>query len=325
MLARLGHRLLAGVAVVLGVVVLTFLLLHSAPGDPVELLLGPNATAEQVVAQRQALGLDRPLPAQFASWIARFARGDWGTSIAMGRPVRAVLGEAWPATVRLVALSLVLSYLIGLVVGVIQAARSGSRTDTALSVTSVTLFAVPGYWLGVMLVLVFTYWARWLPAFGAAGIDSDYLSGGALVIDRLRHLALPLATLTLIGIGGAARFVRGAMLDTLSQPFITTARAKGLTPRRVVGHHALRNALTPVVTLLGLSLPALFSGAVFVEAVFAWPGVGRVLVEAVQARDYPVVMAATTVSAALVVAGNMLADLLAGWVDPRVRNQEGAA
>jgi peptide/nickel transport system permease protein len=189
-----------------------------------------------------------------------------------------------------------------------------------LSVTSVALFAVPGYWLGLMLVLVFTYWARWLPAFGAAGLDSDYLSGGAWVVDRLRHLALPLATLTLIGIGGAARFVRGAMLETLSQPFITTARAKGLTPRRVVGHHALRNALTPVVTLLGLSIPALFSGAVFVEAVFAWPGVGRVLVEAVQARDYPVVMAATAVSAVLVVAGNVLADILAGWVDPRVRS-----
>ncbi|MGH7522292.1 MAG: ABC transporter permease [Gemmatimonadales bacterium] len=324
MLASLGHRLLAGGAVVLGVVVLTFLLLHAAPGDPVELLLGPNATAEQVAAQRDALGLDQPLPAQFATWIGRFARGDWGTSIAKGRPVLAVLGEAWPATVRLVALSLVLSYLLGLVVGVVQAARSGSRTDTALSVTSVTLFAVPGYWLGLMLVLVFTYWARWLPAFGAAGIDSDYLSGGALIIDRLRHLALPLTTLTLIGIGGAARFVRGAMLDTLSQPFITTARAKGLTPRRVVGHHALRNALTPVVTLLGLSLPALFSGAVFVEAVFAWPGVGRVLVEAVQARDYPVVMAATGVSAALVVAGNMVADLLAGWADPRVRTRAGA-
>jgi len=320
MLARLGHRLLGGLAVVLGVVVLTFLLLHVAPGDPVALLLGPAATGEQVSAQRQALGLDRPLPSQFATWIGRFARGDWGTSIAKGRPVRSVLGDAWPATVRLVALSLLLSYVIGLVVGAVQAARSGSRTDTVLSVISVALFAVPGYWLGLMLVLVFTYWARWLPAFGAAGLDSDYLSGGAWVVDRLRHLALPLATLTLIGIGGAARFVRGAMLETLSQPFITTARAKGLTPRRVVGHHALRNALTPIVTLLGLSIPALFSGAVFVEAVFAWPGVGRVLVEAVQARDYPVVMAATAVSAVLVVAGNVLADMLAGWVDPRVRS-----
>ena len=247
-------------------------------------------------------------------------RGDWGTSITKGRPVRAILGDAWPATVRLVGLSLILSYLIGLAIGVIQAARSRSRLDTLLSVSSVTLFAVPGYWLGLMLVLVFTYWTQALPAFGAAGLDSDYLHGASWLIDRLRHLALPLATLTLVGIGGAARFARGAMLETLRQPFIDTARAKGQTTRRVVGRHALRNALTPVVTLLGLSLPVLFSGAVFVEAVFAWPGVGRVLVEAVQARDYPVVMAATTVSAVLVVAGNMLADALAAWLDPRIRS-----
>jgi len=319
MLARLGHRVLAGLAVVLGVVILTFLLLHAAPGDPVHLLLGPNATAEQVAIQREALGLDRPLAAQFATWLDRFARGDWGRSITQGLPVRQLLATAWPATVRLVGLSLLLSYLIGVAVGALQAARSGSRSDTALSVASVTLFAVPGYWLGLMLVLVFTYWARWLPAFGAQGFDADYLSGAGWLVDRARHLALPLATLTLIGIGGAARFVRGAMIETLSQPFITTARAKGLTPRQVIVRHALRNALTPVVTLLGMSLPALFSGAVFVEAVFAWPGVGRVLVEAVQARDYPVVMAATAISAVLVVAGNLLADVLAGWLDPRVR------
>ena len=322
MLTRLGHRLLASLAVVFGVVMLTFFLLHAAPGDPVELMLGPTATAEQLAAQRQALGLDKALPVQFVGWIARFARGDWGTSIAKGRPVRAVLGAAWPPTVRLVALSLLLSYLLGIVVGAVQAARSASRLDTVLSVVTVTLFAMPGYWLGLMLVLVFTYWGRVLPAFGAAGFDADYLTGGAWVADRLRHLALPLATLTLIGVGGAARFVRGAMLETLSQPFITTAHAKGLTPARVIGRHALRNALVPVVTLLGLSLPALFSGAVFVEAVFAWPGVGRVLVEAVQGRDYPVVMAATAVSAALVVAGNLLADVLAAWLDPRTRARE---
>lgn len=324
MFARLGRRLLAGLAVVFGVVMLTFFLLHLAPGDPVELMLGPTATPEQLAAQRRSLGIDQALPVQFASWLGRFARGDWGTSIAKGRPVRSVLGAAWPATARLVALSLLLSYLLGIVVGAIQAARSGSRADTILSLLSVTLFAMPGYWLGLMLVLAFTYWARWLPAFGAAGLDADYLSGGAWIADRLRHLALPLATLTLIGVGGAARFVRGAMIETLNQAFIVTARAKGLTPVRIVGRHALRNALTPVVTLLGLSLPALFSGAVFVEAVFAWPGVGRVLVEAVQGRDYPVVMAATAVSAALVVAGNILADLLAAWLDPRVRAGESA-
>src|SRR5881409_69377 len=308
MLARLGHRLLAGLAVVLGVVTLTFFLLHLAPSDPIDIMLGPAATSEQRAAQRTALGLDRPLPAQFASWLSRFARGDWGNSIAKGRPVSAILATAWRQTAWLVALSLVLSYLIGLAIGAVQAARSGSRLDTLLSVSTVTLFAMPGYWLGLMLVLVFTYWARALPAFGTAGLDADYLQGASWLIDRLRHLALPLATLTLIGIGGAARFVRGAMLETLSQPFITTARAKGLRPLRVVGHHALRNALT----LVGLSLPALFSGAIFVEAVFAWPGVGRVLVEAVRARDYPVVMAATAISAVLVVLGNLLADLLAG-------------
>jgi len=319
MASTLLRRALAGLGVVVGVVTLTFFLLHLAPGDPVEHLLGPTATSVQVTAQRHALGLDRPLPLQYTAWVARFARGDWGISIAKGRPVRAVLGDAWPATVRLVALSLVLGFLLGILVGGVQAARSGSRTDTVLSVVSVTLFALPGYWLGLMLVMLFTYWARVLPAFGAAGLDADYLTGWARAADQLRHLALPLATLTLIGIGGAARFVRAAMLDVAAQPFVTTARAKGLTSFQVAARHVLRNALTPVVTLLGLSLPALFSGAVFVEAVFAWPGVGRVLVEAVQARDYPVVMAATAVSAALVVAGNLVADVLAARLDPRMR------
>ena len=319
MLRGVARRALAGAGVIAGVVVLTFLLLHAAPGDPVERLLGPTATPEQIAAQRHALGLDRPLASQLAVWFLDAVRGNWGTSIATGRPVREMLAAAWPPTVRLIVVSLVLSYLIGIAVGAYQAARSRSRLDTTLSVVTVTLFAMPGYWLGLMLVLAFTYWAHWLPAFGAAGLDADYLSGGAWLADRLRHLALPLATLTLIGVGGAARFVRGAMLETLNQTYIVTARAKGLTPARVIGRHALRNALTPVVTLLGLSLPALFSGAVFVEAVFAWPGVGRVLVEAVQGRDYPVVMAATAVSAGLVVAGNILAELLAAWLDPRVR------
>jgi peptide/nickel transport system permease protein len=324
MLRVLTRRALAGVAVVAGVLVLTFALLHAAPGDPVERLLGPTATAEQIAAQRHALGLDRPLAAQFGAWLARGARGDWGTSLATGRPVAAMLAEAWPATVRLVAVSLLLSYLAGLALGAWQSIRAGSRLDTAVSVLTVTLFALPGYWLGLMLVMLFTYWAGWLPAFGAAGLDAEYLTGWDRVVDGARHLALPLATLTLIGIGGTARFARGAMLDVRGQPFVTVARAKGLGRVRVAQHHVLRNALGPVLTLLGLSLPALFSGAVFVEAVFAWPGVGRLLVEAVRARDYPVVMAATTVSAVLVVLGNLLADLLASWADPRLRGRRGA-
>jgi peptide/nickel transport system permease protein len=317
--AALVRRALAGLGVVAGVVVLAFVLLHAAPGDPVALLAGPTATAEQLEARRRALGLDRPVAEQLVGWVGRAARGDWGTSIATGRPVTAMLGEAWPATVRLVGLSLALSYLLGLAVGVVQAARPGSRADTTASVVTVTLFAMPGFWLGLMLMMAGTWWLRALPAFGAAGFDHEYLTGWARLGDALRHLALPLATLTLIGIGGVARYTRGAMLDVRAAPFVAAAHAKGLAPRRVLRRHVLRNALGPVVTLLGLSLPALFSGAVFVEAVFAWPGVGRVLVEAVRARDYPVVMAATTVSAILVVLGNLLADALAAAADPRLR------
>src|SRR5438445_730083 len=230
MLAHLGTRTLAGAVVVLGVVTLTFLLVRLAPGDPVERLLGPTATAAQLAAQRRALGLDRPLAAPYA--------------ICLGRP--------------------------------------------------------------------------------AAGLDADGLTGWSRLADRLRHFALPLTTLTLIGVGGAARYVRGAMRDVVSQPFVRTAEAKGLSPWQVTRRHVARNALIPVVTLIGLSLPALFSGAVFVEAVFAWPGVGRRLVEAVQARDYPVVMAATAVTAVLVVAGNLLTDLGVAWIDPRIRGGKGA-
>jgi peptide/nickel transport system permease protein len=318
MLRALLRRVLTGLAVVFGVITLMFFLIRLAPGDPALLLVGPTATEEQLAAQRRILGLDQPLPEQYARWLGRFSRGDWGTSIATARPVAAMISEAWPATVRLVGLSLLLSYVLGIVVGAIQAARGG-RLDTALSVVTVTLFALPGYWLGLMLVMVFTYWARVLPAFGAAGFDADFLTGWGRVADRLRHLALPLATLTLIGVGGVARYVRGAMLDVRGAPHVAIARAKGLSPVRVAIRHVLRNALIPVVTLLGLSLPALFSGAVFIEAIFAWPGVGRIMVEAVGARDYPVIMAATAVSATLVVAGNMLAEALAAWVDPRMR------
>jgi peptide/nickel transport system permease protein len=320
MLRPLVLRALAGLAVVWGVVSLVFLLLHAAPGDPAALLLGPTATPAQVAAQREVLGLDRPLPVQYAAWLVRFVQGDWGLSIVSGRPARAVLADAWPATATLVILSLALSYLLGLGLGLVQAARAGSRTDTFLSVVSVTLFALPGYWLGLMLVMLFTYRLRLLPAFGAAGLDAEFLGPGERLLDALRHLALPAATLTLIGLGGIARFVRGALADVRGSLFLTVARAKGLKGRTVLLRHALRNALIPVLTLLGLSLPALFSGAVFVEAIFAWPGVGRVLVDAVAARDYPVVLAATAVSAALVVAGGLLADALSAVADPRLRH-----
>lgn len=319
MLLRLLGRVAAAAAVVLGVVLLTFLLLHLAPGDPAVHLAGPGASAAQLAAVRHTLGLDQPLPLQVLAWLGRAATGDWGTSLATGRPVATMLGEAWPWTAALVLLSLGLSYLLGIGLALLQA-QGSARRDTLLSVVSVALFAVPAYWLAVVLVWVFSWRLGWLPAFGGAGVDADFLPAGARAVDLLRHLALPLVTLTLIGVGGAARFVRGSLFDARREPFLVAARARGLSGRRLLLRHLLRNALGPVVTLLGLSLPALFSGTVFVEGVFAWPGVGRVLLLGVQARDYPVVMAAALVSAVLVVLGTLLADVLRAWLDPRVRH-----
>lgn len=318
-------RLLRGAAVILGVVTLTFVLLHLAPGDPVQRLLGPAAGAEQVEAARHGLGLDRSLLEQYVAWLGRAARGDFGLSIAQGRPAASLLAEAWPATALLVLLSIMLSWVGGIAIGAWQANTRRRGLDATTSAVTVALNAMPSYWLGLALVMVFTYRLRWLPSYGAAGLDADFLTESAKLMDRLRHLALPLTTLTIIGIGANARFTRAAMRELRDAPFLVTARAKGLRESRVVLRHQLRNALVPIVTLLGLSLPALFSGAVFVEAIFAWPGVGQVLVQAVQARDYPVVMAAATISAALVVAGNLLAEFLVTVVDPRVREHHASA
>ncbi|MGE0555296.1 MAG: ABC transporter permease [Gemmatimonadales bacterium] len=316
---RLGFGLLRAPAVVLGVVTLTFLLLHLAPGDPVSLLLGPAATPLQRATTQSALGLDQPVAEQYIRWLVRAGRGDFGVSIATGRPVLALLAEAWPATAILVGLSIALSYLLGIAVATIQATTRRRGLDTALSLGTVTLAALPGYWLAFVLIMTFTYWLGLLPAFGAAGLDADFLGPGERLLDRLNHLALPLATLTLVGIGTTARYTRGTLVDVRSQPYLVTARAKGIGRLRVLLRHHLRNGLIPVVTLLGLSLPALFSGAVFVEAVFAWPGIGQLLVQAVQARDYPVVMAATMLSAVLVVVGSVVAETLLHRVDPRTR------
>ncbi len=320
MVRHLAIVAVRGVLVVLGVVTLTFILLQLAPGDPVRRMLGPAATVEQVEAGRHTLGLDRPVLSQYSAWLGNAVRGDFGTSITQGRPAARLLGEAWPATASLVLLSIALSWSIGMLIGAVQANTHRKGLDAVLSGITVAFNAMPAYWLGLALVMLFTYELRWLPAFGAVGLDAEFLGGVQRVVDRLRHLALPLATLTLIGLGADARFTRATMRELAFAPFLLSARARGLTERRVVIRHQFRSALIPIVTLLGLSLPAVFSGAVFVEAIFAWPGVGQVLVQAVQARDYPVVMAAATISAVLVVAGNLLAEMLVAVVDPRVRD-----
>jgi peptide/nickel transport system permease protein len=327
MLRRVLTRLLTGIGLVFAVVTITFLLLNLAPGDPARLWVGPAAGTAELEAARHALGLDRPLPVRYLAWLFDFVRGHWGTSLAQQRPVTRVLTDALPHTVLLSAASLLFTYVVGIIVGVVQAVKRGRLFDTGLTVAGLAIYGMPAYWLGLMLVLVFTYgaarlsWPGWLqfPAIGVAGLDADFLPTGARLVDRLRHLVLPLATLGLIGAAGTARYARGAVLDVQHLDYVRTARAKGLRPRRIVVRHVLRNALLPLLTLAGLALPALFSGAVFVEVIFAWPGMGREMVSAVVARDYPVVMATTAVFGALVVAGNLLADVAYGLADPRLR------
>ncbi|OGU02647.1 MAG: hypothetical protein A2085_03595 [Gemmatimonadetes bacterium GWC2_71_10] len=325
------HRLSFATLTVLLVLTVTFVALHLAPGDPVRLYLGPSADAAAAAATRQALGLDRPVLVQYAEWLGRFVTGDWGTSIAQNRPVRTVVAEATGPTLLLTGLSLLLTYVCGVVLGAVQASRPGSRRDALITTLTVTGAAIPSYVVALSLVWLLAYqtaihgWPLWLrfPALGAEGMGADFLAPGARLGDRLRHLALPVATLAIVGAAGAARFARAALVDVLRQPFVRTARAKGLSETRVVARHALRNALVPLVTLVGLQLPALFSGVVFVEAIFAWPGMGRVALAAVLGRDYPVVMAVTAVFATLVVLANLLADAVVRAVDPRIRSAPG--
>lgn len=327
MLGRIARRLALGLGIVFAVVSLTFILISLAPGDPARLWVGPGAGQAELDAARRALGLDRPLPARYVTWLADFTRGRWGASIAQQRPVVHVIAGALPHTLLLSLSSLLVTYLFGLLIGVIQAMKHRSLLDTGITVGTLLIYGMPAYWLAIMLVLVFAYgaarfdWPVWMqfPAMGVAGLDADFLSPWDRAADRARHLVLPLATLGAIGAAGTARFVRGSVLDVRGHDFVRTARAKGLHPGTVELRHVLRNALLPVVTLLGLSLPALFSGTVFVEVIFAWPGMGRVMVEAVGARDYPVVMATTAIFALLVVLGNLLADLLYAVADPRLR------
>ncbi|MGD8277313.1 MAG: ABC transporter permease [Gemmatimonadota bacterium] len=321
----LYRRLLGVVPLLLGVATLVFLVLHIAPGDATAYLFGPGMSQAVIERQRQVFGLDQPLPTQYLRWLGAFARGDLGYSLFQGRPVRDIIAGALPNTLLLTGCSLVLVFLLGIVTGVWQAARHNRASDRVLSVGTLFFYSMPAFWLAVMLMLVFALkatewgWPLALPPSGITDIDHEMLSIGGRLADRLAHLVLPVATLTLTLAAGVARYTRAQMLDVVRMDYIRTARAKGLPERTVIGRHALRNSLLPIITLLGLYIPFLFSGAVLVERVFAWPGMGTAMFDAILYRDYPVVMAISLIFAALTVLGSLLADILYAVVDPRVR------
>jgi peptide/nickel transport system permease protein len=300
---------------------LLFLLMRAAPGDPLFRLSADRPISRQEVeVLRARYGLDQPIGTQLAAFVGGLARGDLGVSIEHGRPVTSLLAERLPATILLGGSVLLFNFTVGLWLGVRQAVRHGQREDRWLTTLSLTGYAMPSFWLGLVLAwLVGVEW-RLLPA---AGMQDPLLDSEASFLvragDVLRHLVLPVLTLSIVSIAATMRYQRAAMLEVLRLPYVVTARAKGLTEREVTWRHAWRTALFPIITLFGLWLPILVSGSVFVESVFAWPGLGSLAAAAVGSRDYPLLMGASVLVAALVVAGGFLTDVAYALLDPRVR------
>ncbi len=312
MTAFIVRRLLLLVPVLLIVGVIVFSLLHLAPGDPASMMLGREATQEQTEALRDQLGLDEPVPVQFATWFWGVVRLDFGESLFIGQPVTEALLDRVQPTVLLAVYSLTLSIAIAIPAGVLAAVRPNSFLDRLLMILSISGAAIPGFFLSILLILLFAVILDWLPSGGYANIGED-------PIQHLKYMLLPSAALGFSGAGFLARLVRSTMLDVLNEDYVRTAYAKGLPGRHVVLAHALRNALIPILTVIGVLLAGTLGGAVVIETVFNIPGMGRLLVQSVTRRDYPIVQGAVMMIAAVELIVMLLVDILYVVVDPRIR------
>ncbi|MGD2121404.1 MAG: ABC transporter permease [Gemmatimonadota bacterium] len=326
MLRFVFRRLLGAIPLLLGVATLVFIALSLAPGDVADVYLPLWAAPEVLDRIRKTMGLDDPLLVRYVKWLFSFLQGDFGYSLSYQLPVRDRILAALPNTLVLASAALAISFVVGILIGVLQAVRQNTLVDGLLSGVTLLFYSMPSFWLALMLTLVFSVgagafwdWPVSFPASGVADPTTALLGPWEQLKDRIHHLVLPTVTLSLILTGAIARYARTSMLEVIRQDYIRTARAKGLTESRVILKHALRNALIPVVTLFGVYFPFLLSGTVLIEQVFAWPGMGRLMVESIQARDLPVVLAVTFIFGAMVVIGNLLADILYGVIDPRVR------
>jgi len=305
------RRLLQTVPVLFGVSLLAFAIMHVVPGDPVRLIAGPDAPESVVQRVRAELGLERPLYVQYASFLGRAIQGDLGRSLRSRAPVIDEILTRFPATLELTTVSMLMAVAVGLPLGLLAAVRRSTWVDYLSMGASLSSLSMPIFWVAIVAIWLFSLQLGWLPVSGRAGPVWQW--------EGLRHIVLPAATLATTSVAIISRLTRSGMLDVLGREYVTTARAKGVSPLGVVGKHALKNALIPVVTVLGDQFGRLLGGAILTETVFSWPGMGRYLIDAISQRDYPAVQGAILVFAAAVVIINLLVDVSYGVVDPRVR------
>jgi len=321
MFRYLLRRLAVLPVLLLGITAMTFGVMRLAPGGPVDQLTDLNVKASPEIRERliKLYGFDKPWYQQYGRWLSRLVRGDLGRSFKDDRPVMEKIKERLPATLLLNALSLFLIFIVAIPLGVLSAVKQNSFFDRLTTGLVFVGYSVPAFWLSLLLMIVFGLKWGWFPISGLHAINHDEMSWGTQAVDTARHLILPVFVSAFTGLAGLSRYVRNGVLEVIRQDYIRTARAKGLSESRVIFKHALRNALIPVVTLLGLTLPDLIGGGFLFETIFAYPGMGRLGFEAVMARDYPVVMGVGTMAALLTMVGNLGADFLYAVVDPRVR------
>jgi peptide/nickel transport system permease protein len=314
-------RLLQGLALVVAVVVLNFVLVHAAPGDPVDTIAGASGgmSPELMAELRAKYGLDKPLPVQLGVYLGKVMSGDLGYSYIFNLPVTTMIGERVPATLLLVLSSVILAFVLGTALGVMSSRKPNGLLSQFITVLSMVGFAAPVFWTGIMLVILFASVWPILPVSGMRAVDSSDTGGLRDMLDVLQHLVLPTVTLSLVHLAQYSRLARSSMLDVLGSDFIRTARAKGLGDRVVLYKHALRNALLPVVTVLGLQFGNVMAGAILVETVFNWPGLGRLAYESVVRRDYPTILGVLLFSSIVVIVMNLLTDICYRLIDPRIK------
>jgi peptide/nickel transport system permease protein len=312
------RRILQAIPVLFLITLFSFTLMHSAPGNFINPLEFPGEMGqEQIDALLHTMGLDRPWYVQYGDWLWQLAHLDLGRSFKFRVPVLEMIMERLPATLELTIAALLLALFFGILIGVLSAITRGSAFDTSSRIFAVAGHAVPLFWLGLICIWIFAVELGWLPTGGIKSLDAPAWD----LWDRLKHLLLPAVILSFGRVASFSRYVRGELLEVLQEDYVRTARAKGLAPRVVLSRHALRNALIPLITVLGMNVRWLFGGAVLTETIFAWPGMGRLIVNAAFQRDYPVVMGTTLFSAILVIVGNLLADITYAVVDPRIQQE----